>query len=166
MSDQYVGEIRMFSGNYTPQGWAMCNGQILNIAENEVLYTLIGTTYGGDGKTTFGLPDLRGRLPIHTGNGYALGSFGGTETVTLSTAQLPSHTHPVSVSNSPGTSDSPSNAYWASSTINRYANTASNGIMDPGTISPVGGSGEHDNIMPYAVLTFIIALVGIYPTQG
>ncbi|MFC5702795.1 phage tail protein [Cohnella faecalis] len=166
MSDQYVGEIRIFSGNYAPQGWAMCNGQLLPVSGNELLFAVIGAKYGGDGKTTFALPDLRGRLPIHMSSAYAFASKGGTETVTLDLAALPAHTHVVNANSLPGTSDSPSNAFWAGSTLNQYSTAGSNGTMDSLTVSSAGGNQAHNNVMPYSVLTFIIALQGIYPQHS
>jgi len=173
MSDQYVGEIRMFSGNYPPQGWAFCNGQLLSIGgDYDTLYSLIGTTYGGDGQTTFALPDLRGRLPIHLGTDananltYKLGDRGGVEQVTLVADQLPSHTHAVNASSLPGTATSPSNAYFAVSASNQYSDAAPNGTMNPGAISAVGGNEAHNNVMPIFAVSFIIALQGNYPNQS
>lgn len=171
MSDQYLGEIRMFSGNYAPQGWALCNGQMLQISQNEALYSLIKTNYGGDGTSTFALPDLQGRVAVHmgtnpnTGTAYPIGQKAGTETVTLTEAQLPSHTHTVSAQQLAGTSASPANNVWATSTKNVYSKAAPNGVMDSGVISSVGGNQAHDNVMPFTTLTFIIALQGIYPTK-
>ncbi|WP_135556021.1 phage tail protein [Paenibacillus cymbidii] len=172
MSDQYLGEIRMFSGNYAPQGWALCNGQLLPINQNEALYALLGTTYGGDGRSTFGLPDLQGRVPVHmgknpvTGTAYPLGQKAGTETVTLEQSMLPAHTHPVGAQQLAGNSTSPANNIWATSTNKVYADTAPNGQMDPATISSIGGNQPHNNMMPFSTVTFIIALQGNYPSQG
>jgi len=171
MSDQYVGEIRVFGGNYAPEGWAMCNGQLLPINGNEALFSLIGQTYGGDGVTNFALPDLRGRLALHMGTGttgsiYSMGQVGGSETVTLTSAQLPAHTHAAQAQSAQGTAASPSNAFWAGSTINQYANTAPDGVMDPAALGSAGGNQAHDNMMPYLTLTFIIALEGIYPDHN
>lgn len=168
MSDQYVGEIRMFSGNYAPIGWLLCNGQQLSISQYEVLYTLIGTTYGGDGRTTFAVPDLRGRVPVHMGTGYVLGQKAGTEQVTLDETQLPAHTHVANASNVVGTSASPANAVWATSSntaVQPYSTTAPNTTMNPEAISSVGGSQPHDNMMPFLAVSFIIATEGVFPSQ-
>jgi microcystin-dependent protein len=172
MSDQYLGEIRMFAGNYAPEGWAMCNGQLLMINQNEALYSLIGTTYGGDGQTTFALPDLQGRVPVHTGRNnvtgtvYPLGQKGGTETVTLVADQLPRHTHAVNAQSQAGTSSTPDNNYWATGQVNLYASTAANGTMGSSAIGITGGNMAHNNVMPYFAVSFIIALQGIYPSQN
>lgn len=165
MSDQYVGEIRMFAGNYAPQGWALCNGQLLNISQYEVLYVLIGTTYGGDGRTTFALPDLRGRVPIHNNNAMPLGSLGGTEKVTLTTQQLPAHTHIASATTITGDVSSPANGVWAA--INNYSDDTSKLVsMSASGIAAAGGSQAHDNMMPSTAVSFIIALEGIFPSEG
>lgn len=171
MSDQYLGEIRMFAGNYAPEGWAMCNGQLLSISENAALFSLIGTTYGGDGQTTFALPDLQGRVPVHmgtnaaTGTSYALAQKGGTETVTLAADQLPKHTHAVNAQSGAGTSSAAANNYWAASPVKMYANAAPNGVMGP-AIRMAGGNMAHNNVMPYFAVSFIIALQGTYPSQN
>lgn len=167
MSEAYVGEIRMFAGDYAPQGWALCNGQLLSILENEVLYALLGTTYGGDGRTTFGLPDLQGRIPIHTSSSIPLGTKAGTETVTLTTSQLPAHTHMANASSTVGAESSPSNAVWAPTTLENYSDgTGATPVsMNGAALSPVGGSQPHENMMPSLTISFIIALVGIYPSQ-
>jgi len=173
MSDMYVGEIRLFAGNYAPEGWAFCNGQELPISGNEILFSVIGVTYGGNGTTTFNLPDLRGRVPVHmgtnpqTGTNFPLGSMGGSETVTLVQSQLPAHTHVAKASNLPGTVSSPTNAIWAHQTsVNQYSSTAPNASMSPMAINPVGGNQPHENRMPIMALNFIIALNGIYPPQS
>jgi len=168
MSDQYVGEIRMFSGTFAPIGWLLCNGQLLSINQYEALFTLIGTTYGGDGRTTFALPDLRGRVPIHMGNGYVLGQMAGTEKVTLISTQMPAHTHIPNASSLEGTSASPANAVWATSNnsaVQPYSTTAPNTTMDPVAISSVGGNQPHDNMMPFLTVSFMIATEGVFPTQ-
>lgn len=166
MAEYYVGEIRIFSGNYAPEGWAMCNGQLLSIAGNEVLYTVLGTTYGGDGQSTFGLPDLRGRVPIGVGGGYALGNNGGAETVTLTTEQLPAHTH-TALGNATASVSTPTNAYWASNTAyNTFSGAAPNAALSANCIGSVGGNQEHENMMPFNVLTFIIALNGLFPSPN
>ena len=180
MSDQYVGEIRMFAGNYAPEGWAFCDGSTLPINGNEALYSLIGVTYGGDGQTNFKLPDLRGRLPVHkgqnaqTGTTYAMGQQGGVEKVTLTSGQLPAHTHPVNAQAGavPGSLKNPNNAFWATSSTGQYAASTSTTTVTPDTklgnqaISAVGGGQAHDNMMPFLTVSFIIALNGLYPSQG
>lgn len=173
MSDPYVGEIRMFGGNFAPLGWAFCNGQILSISEYEALYSLIGTTYGGDGVQTFALPDLRGRIPIDQGQSigstYALGQAAGTETVTLTLQQIPAHTHLVMGSGAETETAVPSNAVFATSAdTNFYGPTISGkgAAFNAQTVGSSGGSQPHDNMMPFQCVTFIIALEGIYPSQG
>lgn len=171
MSDSYVGEIRIFAGNYAPEGWAMCNGQLLPINGNDALFALIGTTYGGDGQTNFAVPDLRSRLPVHmgtsprTGTGYVLGESGGAEEVVLTVTQLPSHTHQA-MANATADSEGPANAVWAGSALNRFSTTAPDTAMDAAAVEPAGASGAHDNVMPSLPLTFIISLDGYFPTQG
>ncbi|MDQ8736049.1 tail fiber protein [Paenibacillus sp. LHD-38] len=171
--EPYVGEIRMFAGNFAPEGWALCNGSIIPIAENEVLFMLLGTTYGGDGQTNFGLPNLASRIPIGQGtnpqNGttYTLGEQGGTENVTLTVNELPAHTHPVYASDAPGTLNSPNGAVWATQTSkNIYSNAAVEGQMNPQSITPAGGNQPHVNMMPYLPINFIIALAGVFPPQS
>jgi microcystin-dependent protein len=172
MSDQYLGEIRMFSGNYAPEGWAFCNGQTLQINQNEALYSLLGTTYGGDGKSTFALPDLQGRIPLHmgtnpaSGTNYLLAQKAGTETVTLAEAQLPAHTHTVNAQMVAGTTTDPTNNFWATSTVKQYATGSPNGVMSSAAVTSVGGNQSHDNVMPFFAVTFIIALQGNYPTPN
>lgn len=163
MSDQYIGEIRMFSGDYAPEGWAKCDGQRLPITGNEALFSLLGITYGGDGVTNFALPDLRGRIPIHTGTPYTLGSSGGSETVVLSVNELPMHTHTVHAYSRPGDSTNPAGAIWSGSLITQYAKASPTGAMSPACISAAGSAQPHDNMMPYGTLTFMIALRGLYP---
>jgi microcystin-dependent protein len=172
MSDQYLGEIRMFSGNYAPEGWAFCNGQTLQISQNEALYSLLGTTYGGDGQSTFALPDLQGRIPLHmgtnpsSGTNYLLAQKAGTETVTLVEAQLPAHTHTVNAQMVAGTTTDPTNNFWATSTVKQYATGSPNGVMSSAAVASVGGNQSHDNVMPFFAVTFIIALQGNYPTPN
>lgn len=170
MSDQCVGEIRMFGGNYAPAGWAFCNGQLMSISQNEVLYSLIGTTYGGDGQTTFGLPDLRGRVPIHTGtltgSDYVLGQTGGVESVTLIQSQLPAHTHTIIAESAAG-ADTPAGNTWGLQPQSAYMAPPTSVVsMKAGSISTVGGSQPHDNMMPSLTISFIIALQGIFPSRG
>jgi microcystin-dependent protein len=169
MSNPYVGEIRMFGGNFAPAGWAFCEGQLLPISENDTLFNLIGTTYGGDGQETFALPDLRGRLPIHQGAGgggtYQLAETGGAEEITLTVQQIPSHTHPMMCSSGTASNQSPTNAVAAVSTAQAYYNNAANPTnMAPTSIGPTGGSQPHTNFQPYLCVDFIISLFGIYPS--
>ncbi len=173
MSDQYLGEIRLFAGNYAPMGWAFCNGQRLNISQYEALYSLIGTTYGGDGQTTFALPDLRGRVPIgmganpDTGTQYMIGQTGGTETVKLTENHLPAHTHTVAATSLAGTLPSPSNAFFASSSVKQYSTSSTTtSKMDTVVLGGSGGNDDHDNMAPFRALTYIISLEGIYPSKG
>ncbi len=168
--DQYIGEIRMFAGNYAPAGWAFCDGQLLSIAQNNVLFSLIGTTYGGDGINTFALPDLRGRIPVNQGQGLGLsnrrmGEMAGTETVTLTVEQLPAHSHPQAISTAAGTLESPVNAFWAAN-VSQYSTSPPNGQMNPEAITAVGNNQAHNNMMPYLCISFIIALEGFYPDRN
>ncbi|PWK13485.1 phage tail protein [Tumebacillus permanentifrigoris] len=168
MSESYVGEIRMFAGNFAPAGWAFCDGSLMSISENEALFALLGTTYGGDGQTTFALPDLRGRVPIHVSSSYSLGARGGTETVTLTSNELPAHTHAANASATPGEVENPSNALWAIAPSTSYYGTASPTLvpMNSAALSSVGGNQPHDNMMPTLTLSYIISLYGIYPSQS
>ena len=166
MAQPYVGEIRIFAGNFAPAGWMLCNGQILPISENETLFQLIGTTYGGDGQSTFGLPDLRGRVPVHQGSGFALAQMGGQETVTLTTSQLPQHTHNAAAASSPGNTDSPAGVNSKAAVATPlYSTAATNAQMNAGAISATGGSQPHDNMSPYLTINYIISLFGIFPSQ-
>ncbi|MGE5703061.1 MAG: phage tail protein [Clostridia bacterium] len=170
--ENYVGEIRMFAGSFAPLGWAICDGTLLDISGNEILFSLIGTTYGGDGQSTFGLPDLRGRVPIHmgqlsgSGNTYTLGQKAGTETVTLLQGQLPSHTH-TPVAETGNVALSPAVNVWAKLPASGYA-TYPSGLqpMSNSAVTPAGGSQPHDNMMPSLVINFIIALQGLYPQRS
>ena len=165
MAQPYVGEIRMFGGNFAPAGWMFCEGQLLPISENETLFQLIGTTYGGDGQSTFALPDLRGRLPIHQGSGVILAETGGAEQVTLTVQQIPAHTHPFLGAATTGTVTSASNNMPANSqNITPYINQAPDANMNPAAVSPVGGSQPHTNFQPYLCVDFIISLFGIFPS--
>jgi len=180
MSDQYIGEIRMFAGvagTRAPIGWAFCDGTLLPISDYEALYTLIGTAYGGNGITTFSLPDLRGRLPIHNGtltpggNTYNLASSGGNETVALAASQLPAHTHAINVASGAGkaTTPSPNNAIPATTTTNLYApstDTTTTASMNNNSLSNEGNNIAHNNMMPFLTIGFIIALQGIFPTPS
>jgi microcystin-dependent protein len=173
MSTPYIGEIRMFGGNFAPLGWGFCNGQLLAIAQYDALFALIGTTYGGDGVTTFALPNLQGRIPVHMGSGPGLsprilGESSGTETETLNANHVPAHTHPFMGTSSSASATSPSGGVPASpSTIDLYRPSAvPNQPMAPNAVSSAGGSQPHDNMQPYLCISFIIALEGIFPTQG
>jgi microcystin-dependent protein len=167
MAQPYVGEIRMFAGNFAPAGWMFCEGQLLPISENETLFQLLGTTYGGDGESTFALPDLRGRLPLHQGNGFILAETGGAEEITLSVSQIPAHTHPMLTSQTAATTSDPTNALLA---IAPLPTTFAYGTDNPLTplsatsISSVGGSQPHTNFQPYLCVDFIISLFGIFPS--
>jgi len=162
----YVGEIRMFAGNFAPAGWMFCEGSILPISENEVLFQLIGTTYGGDGQSTFALPDLRGRLPIHQGNGFILAETGGAEEITLTVQQTPVHTHTLLGSSSTGSTSLPENSVLAKSTSNTpYSPFPPDRTMHLGSIGPVGGSQPHTNLQPFLCINFIISLYGVFPSQ-
>jgi microcystin-dependent protein len=171
-SQPYVGEIFIFAGNFAPAGWALCNGQLMAIAETDVLFTLIGTTYGGDGQSTFALPDLRGRAPIHqgteNGNTYTIGEFEGTEGVTLTVGQLPVHSHGAR-GNPGGNVVSPAGAYWGADpggNTAAYTQGAPNASMAAGAITPAGGSQSHANVQPFLCVTYIISLFGIFPSQN
>ena len=156
----------MFGGNFAPAGWMFCAGQLLAISENATLFQLIGTTYGGDGQTTFALPNLQSRIPVHAGSGYVLGQNGGVETVTLTSSQIPSHSH-VPQGQSGNGSAAPGGGVWAASaTQNIYTDVAPTVNMNPGAILPTGGSQPHDNMMPYLAVNFIISLFGIFPSQA
>ncbi len=161
----FVGEIRMFGGNFAPAGWMTCEGQILPIAENDVLFTLIGTTYGGDGQTTFALPDLRGRIPMHQGT-TILGASSGTETVTLTTNQIPIHTHTALAGASVGHLSEPGNAVPAAHRDFAVFDASTNVPMAPTSLAAAGGNQPHDNMPPYLCVTFIISLFGIFPSQN
>lgn len=171
MSEPFVGEIRMFAGNFAPRGWAFCDGQLLAVSQNDALFSLLGTIYGGDGRTTFGLPDLRGRLPIHAGHGPGLserrlGAKSGEEKVTLTVNQLPSHTHPFTVESASGTATNPNNEMISSSTAVRiYAPVAQSLSFNNEMVEATGGSRSHTNLMPFLCIHFIIALFGIYPSR-
>ncbi|GAA5109601.1 tail fiber protein [Alloalcanivorax gelatiniphagus] len=165
MGEPYIGEIRMFAGNYPPNGWEFCHGQQMQIAENDALYTLIGTIYGGDGQSTFHLPDLRSRVPIHFATPDQVGRTEGTETVTLTAQQMPLHSHAVPVSTATASSSSAVGGIPA----NLPSETAWAPMASPqpmGTTSATGGSQPHDNVQPYLGLSFIISLYGVFPTPA
>lgn len=171
MSEPFVGEIRMFAGNFAPRGWAFCDGQLLAVSQNDALFSLLGTIYGGDGRTTFGLPDMRGRLPVHAGSGPGLsprrlGAKAGAENVTLTVNQLPSHNHTPQLSQDPGVESTPSDQFISSSpTVRVFSPAPATVTMSNSSVSNVGGSRSHTNLMPFLCVNFIIALVGIYPSR-
>ena len=167
MSNPYVGEIRMFPGNFAPQGWAICDGSILSIASNDTLFNLIGTTYGGDGQSTFALPDLRGRAPIHQGNGFVIGQAGGVEAVTLTINQLPVHNHvPQAAIGATGNpANSPAGNIWSGWTGGQFTTQAPAVNMNAAAINTDGGSQPHDNMVPFLAINFIISLFGVFPSQ-
>jgi microcystin-dependent protein len=171
MSQSFIGEIRMFGGNFAPSGWNFCNGQLLAISEYSALFNLIGTTYGGDGQQTFGLPNLQGRVPVHQGsNGmstYVIGQFAGVEDVTLNTNQIPGHSHAAQVSTAAGAQPGPgANLLAASAATALYSHDAPNVSLNNGTVALAGGSQPHDNLQPFQCVSFIISLFGVYPTQS
>lgn len=166
----YVGEIRMFAGNFNPAGWMLCAGQLLPISENEVLFQLIGTTYGGDGETTFALPNLQSRVPIHMGTGpsgqtYQMGEQAGVEQVTLTTQQIPVHTHPMSASADPASVRSPQGGVFGRAPADAYASEYTPQAISTQAVSPVGGSQPHENMQPFLCINFIISLFGVFPSQ-
>jgi|SRR5579864_654885 len=166
MSQPFIGEIRMFGGNFAPVGWAFCNGAIIPISQNDALFNLIGTTYGGDGQSTFALPDLQSRVPVHVGPGFALGQSGGAETVTLTTSQIPAHSHVPDAQSNQGTQSTPAGNVWAAqSALTEFSASAPNTTMDPAALGSSGGSQPHDNMIPFLVVNFIISLFGVFPSQ-
>jgi microcystin-dependent protein len=165
MAQPYVGEIRMFAGNFAPAGWMLCAGQLLPISENETLFQLIGTTYGGDGESTFALPNLSSRVPIHQGNGSILGEQGGVETVTLTVQQIPSHSHAFMGAGVDGNQISAAGALEANSlNLTPYINQPPDTSFNSGAIAPTGGSQPHENLQPFLCINFIISLFGIFPS--
>jgi microcystin-dependent protein len=175
MTDPFLGEIRMFAGNYAPYGWALCNGQLMSIAQNTALFSLLGTYYGGDGRVTFGLPDLRGSAPVQQGQGSGLssrflGEAGGTPTVTLLNTEMPTHSHQVRAVDSSGDTNSPVGAVFAQARRGRvvdriYSTDAPNLTLSPQAAAVAGGSQPHNNMPPYLCLSFIIALQGVFPQR-
>jgi microcystin-dependent protein len=154
----------MFPGNFAPVGWALCNGSLLAIADFVTLFNLIGTTYGGDGQSTFALPDLRGRTPAHMGSGYSLAQAFGEETVTLTVSQLPAHTHAPQGSSNAGNQSTPAGNVWAASALHQFSSAAPAVTLDPAAVGAAGGSQPHDNMSPFLVVSFIISLFGIFPS--
>jgi microcystin-dependent protein len=171
MAEPFVGEIRMFAGNFAPRGWALCDGQLLAIAQNDALFSLFGTVYGGDGRTTFGLPDLRGRVPVHAGTGPGLsdrrlGSKSGSESVAMVSNQLPSHTHPFQGSSDAATTPDPSGNVFARSSGDAYGSDLSASNMNGAAVGNSGGGQAHTNLMPSLAVNFIVALFGVYPSRN
>lgn len=166
MAQPYVGEIRIFAGNFAPAGWMFCEGQLLPISENETLFQLIGTTYGGDGESTFALPDLRGRIPLHQGNGFILAETGGVEEVTLTVSQIPAHSHPMLASINVAQDTSPAGKVTGQTSGGAllYIQDTTDSNMSPMAVSSVGGSQPHTNFQPYLCVNFIISLFGIFPS--
>jgi microcystin-dependent protein len=175
MTDPFLAEIRIFGGGFAPRGWALCNGQLLSISQNTALFALLGTTYGGNGQTTFALPNLQGAVPMQQGQGPGLsqrwlGETGGEPYVTLLTSEMPAHTHAASAVDGGGNVTTPNNAVWASALVGRvgtnmYATGAPNQMMSTSSVGVAGGSQPHNNMPPYLTLTFIIALEGIFPAR-
>jgi microcystin-dependent protein len=177
MSSPYVGEIRMFAGNFAPVGWAFCNGALIPISENETLFNLIGTTYGGDGQSTFALPNLQSRVPVHVGTGFALAQTGGAETVTLTTQQIPTHSHVMlaGTGSQANPTNNPANNFLADENLPTPQTPqpftyipfsgSNQQTLAPNSIGSAGGSQPHDNMIPFLVINFIISLYGIYPSQ-
>ena len=179
MGQPYIGEIRIFAGNFPPRGWAFCDGQLMAISENDTLFNLIGTTYGGDGQETFGMPDLRGRVPVHqgtqSGQTYVMGELAGVESVTLTANQMAQHTHALNAASTPGSVGVPTNQTMLSTqgptgiSLNEYIpyDAANEQVqLSPASLTPTGGNQPHDNMQPYLGLNFIISLFGIFPSQN
>lgn len=172
MGEPFIGEIRMFGGNFAPAGWAFCDGQLMAISENDALFTLIGTTYGGDGQETFGIPNLQSRVPIHAGTAasgttYTLGEMAGTETVTLTVQQLPIHSHAMLGSTNTASIQTPAaNVVGKSTQIDLFINAQPGDALNASAITPVGGSQPHDNVQPFLCINFILSLFGVFPSQN
>ena len=164
MTEPFLSEIKIVSFNFAPKGWALCNGQLLPINQNQALFSLLGTTYGGNGQTNFALPNLQGRVPIHFGN-HVLGEMGGEENHTLISSEMPAHTHTFSASNATPNQGTPAGNMWASNS-NAYSSASPDSSMNPASIGNVGGSQPHTNLQPFLVLNFIIALQGIFPSPN
>lgn len=169
MATPFIAEIVMFGGNFAPRSWAFCSGQIMSIAQNTALFSLLGTTYGGNGQTTFALPDLRGRVPMHPGSGpgltpRSLGEQSGSETVTLQTTQIPAHNHLLNANNAAANDTIPNGAFFSEGSI--YTTNAANAQLNPAAISNTGGSQPHNNIQPFLCVNFIIATQGIFPSRN
>jgi microcystin-dependent protein len=168
VAEPFLSEIRIFSFGFPPKGWAFCNGQFLPINQNQALFSLLGTTYGGNGQTTFALPNLQGRAPIHNGNGHTLGEAAGAPAVTLNLQQMPTHVHVANATSAEQTATTPTNALVLSTSKPQFMYGPPTNLvaMDPGSVSAVGGSQPHVNMQPYLVLNFCIALQGIFPSRN
>jgi microcystin-dependent protein len=166
MSEPFLSEIRMMSFEFAPKGWALCNGQLLPINQNQALFSLLGTTFGGDGRVNFALPDLRGRIPIHVGSGHTLGERGGEQAHTLSIAELPTHTHAASATTNNATAANPTGNAYARSAVPVYAPATSLTAMNAGAVGATGGSQAHLNMQPFLTISFCIALQGIFPSPN
>jgi microcystin-dependent protein len=166
MSEPFIGEIRAFGQAWAPQGWALCNGQLLSINQNQALFSLLGTTYGGNGQTTFALPDLRGRVPMHVGNGVTLGQSAGEENHTLTQNEMPQHTHLVSGSTAEANQKNVAGNIWAASSSNPFAQAAPDATMNAASLGTAGGSQPHPNMQPYLTMNYCIAIQGIYPSRN
>jgi microcystin-dependent protein len=166
MAEPFLAEIRIMSFNFAPKGWAFCDGQLLPINQNQALFSLLGTTYGGDGRVNFGLPDLRGRVSLHVGNGHTLGERGGEQGHTLSISEIPTHTHTLQASATPGNTPISTNNVLSSAQGQLYGPAANLTSLLPGTVTNVGGSQAHLNLQPFLTLSFCIALQGIFPSQN
>ncbi|HLL14021.1 MAG TPA: tail fiber protein [Pyrinomonadaceae bacterium] len=166
MAEPFLSEIRIFSFDFPPKGWAFCNGQFLPINQNQALFALLGTTYGGNGQTTFALPNLKGQVPIHFGDGHTLGEKGGSSSVTVNSQQMPQHVHFMQASSLSGNQLTPSNGLLANVQAKIYNDPVSLTPISPQSVSNVGGSQPHNNMMPYLVLNFCIALQGIFPSRN
>lgn len=171
MSEPFVGEIRMFAGNFAPRGWALCDGQLLPVSQNDALFSLLGTIYGGDGRTTFAVPDMRGRLPVHYGSGPGLtprpiGQRTGSETVTLTLNQIPSHTHTLQASTTEATAVAPAGQVLGTTTDGFYEAGSNPVNMSAQSIGSAGGQQDHTNLMASLCVNFIISLFGIYPSRS
>jgi len=166
MSEPFLSEIRILSFGFPPKGWALCDGQLLPINQNQALFSLLGTTYGGDGRVNFGLPDLQGRAPMHMGNGHTLGERGGEQAHTLSIAELPTHVHTVNAADNPAGTNAATNTSYLGQQANTYGPATNLSAMAPGEITNIGGSQAHMNMQPFLVLNFSIALQGIFPSQN
>lgn len=164
MAEPFLSEIRVFSFGFAPKGWALCNGQLLPINQNQALFSLLGTTFGGDGRVNFALPDLRGRVPIEVGSSFTLGERGGEQAHTLSIAEMPTHTHVLNATSTAGTQLVPANNMLAPSNLPTYRNADQLQPMNAGTVANAGGSQAHQNMMPFLTLNFSIALQGIFPS--
>jgi microcystin-dependent protein len=168
VGSSYIGEIRMFGGNFAPAGWAFCDGSLLAISDNDALFNLIGTTFGGDGQSTFALPDLRGRFPLHQGNSqgnFVIGQRAGEESHTLISSEMPRHSHPAQVTSGPGSTESPAGEVWAQWSSPQFSDQTPDATMNAGVVGSAGSSQPHENMVPFLTVNFIISLFGVYPSQ-